>query len=254
MNKKILSVFAALCVLLTATGCGSSEPAQTTAAAQENTAGQTTKEAADSADDAEDAEDEEEDNADWLDDEDENGGEDTEDRTVNGFSLSVNGADGRMSIARAAKKSTPMGDEDTWTIFIYLCGTDLEGNIAAASGDVVQMCQAEASDNVRFVFQTGGTEQWQNEVFSTEACERYVVQNNDVTLVDSAPLTNMGDPATLESFLEWGIENYPAGKMGFVFWDHGGGSITGACVDQLNESDILNGLCENDRQVRVHRL
>ena len=235
MNKKILSVFAALCVLLAAAGCGSSEPAQTTAAAHENAPEQTTKEAANDTDDADD----EEDNSDRLDDETESGSEETGDRNVNGFALSVNGADGKMSITRAPSKSTPMGEEDTWTIFIYLCGTDLEGNIAAASGDVVQMCQAESSDKVRFVFQTGGTEQWQNEIFSNEACERYVVQDNDVTLVDSAPLTNMGDPATLESFLEWGIENYPAEKMGFVFWDHGGGSITGACVDQLNENDTL---------------
>jgi len=146
-----------------------------------------------------------------------------------------------MKISRAAKKSTPMGDADTWTIFVYLCGTDLESNdgYGAATGDVVQMCQAEASDNVRFVFQTGGTSQWTNEIFSADACERYVVQDNDVTLVDSAPLTNMGDPATLINFLDWGVENYPAEKMGFVFWDHGGGSITGACVDELNENDTL---------------
>jgi hypothetical protein len=135
-----------------------------------------------------------------------------------------------------------MGDKDTWTIFVYLCGTDLESSdgYGAATGDVVQMCEAAASDNVRFVFQTGGTSQWANEVFSADACERYVVQDNDITLVDSAPLTNMGDPDTLKDFLDWGVENYPAEKMGFVFWDHGGGSITGACVDELNDRDTLS--------------
>ena len=237
MKKKIIAALAAAAVLLAATGCGSSEPAQTTAAAQTNAPEQTTKEAAEDTDEMDD--DEEDDDASWLDDDDEDGGEDTGDRDVNGYALSVKGADGKMSITRAPKKSTPMGDPDTWTIFIYLCGTDLEGNIAAASGDVMQMCQADASDNVRFVFQTGGTQQWQNEIFSNEACERYVVENNDVTLVDSAPLTNMGDPATLKSFLDWGVANYPAEKMGFIFWDHGGGSITGACVDELNENDTL---------------
>ena len=164
MNKKILSVFAALCVLLTATGCGSSETAQTTAAAQENAPEQTTKEAADDTDDADDADDtdEEDEAGDEEYNEDEGGGEDTGDRNVNGFALSVNGADGKMSITRAPGKSTPMGEADTWTIFVYLCGTDLESNdgYGAASGDVEQMCQAEASDNVRFVFQTGGTSQW----------------------------------------------------------------------------------------------
>jgi len=41
MKKKITAAFAAIAVLLTA-GCGGSEPAQTTAAVQENQPAQTT--------------------------------------------------------------------------------------------------------------------------------------------------------------------------------------------------------------------
>ena len=233
MKKKLTAAFAAMAVLLTA-GCGGNETAQTTAAVQENQPAQTTTTttAADADDTADADSGEEDDNEEETDD---------EERSVNGFALSVNGSDGKMNITRAAKKSTSMGDADTWTIFVYLCGTDLESDdgYGAATSDVLQMCQAEASDNVRFVFQTGGTSQWANEIFSNDACERYVVQDNDIVLVDSAPLTNMGDPATLKDFLDWGVENYPAEKMGFVFWDHGGGSITGACVDELNEGDTL---------------
>ena len=50
----------------------------------------------------------------------------------------------------------------------------------------------------------------------------------------------MGSAATLAEFLEWGVKTYPAEKMGVIFWDHGGGSITGACFDELNDMDSLS--------------
>lgn len=231
MKKKITAAFAAMAVLLTA-GCSGNETAQTTAAVQENQPVQTTTAPVNDTDDNDAADSTEEERAE----------EETDDaeRSVSGFALSVKGSDGKMKISRAAKKSTSMGDADTWTIFIYLCGTDLESGQASATEDIVQMTEAQENENVRFVFQTGGTEQWQNEIISTDACERYVVENGNITLVDSAPLTNMGDPSTLEGFLDWGVQNYPAEKMGFIFWDHGGGSITGACFDELNEGNSLS--------------
>ena len=41
-------------------------------------------------------------------------------------------------ITRAPKKSTSMGEADTRTIFVYLCGTDLESEegCGAATSDV----------------------------------------------------------------------------------------------------------------------
>ena len=49
----------------------------------------------------------------------------------------------------------------------------------------------------------------------------------------------MGAAATLADFLTWGIRNYPAEHMGLILWDHGGGSITGVCFDELNRRDSL---------------
>ncbi len=175
------------------------------------------------------------------------GGEEIDDeadaqRGNHSISMRVNGEDGQLVINRATRKGESMGEPDTWTIFVYLCGTDLESNegYGAATGDVAQMLGAEGNDDVRFVIQTGGTAEWQNEYFSDDACERWVVQNNDMEMVDSVPLTNMGDPDTLADFLTWGVSEYPADKMGVIFWDHGGGSITGACFDELNDGDSLS--------------
>ncbi len=238
MKKKLTAAFAAMAVLVTA-GCGGNKTAQTTAtaAAQESQPAQTTTTTA-AANDTDNTEDTDADDSTEKDITEEE--TDGTERSVSGFALSVKGSDGKMKISRAAKKNTSMGDADTWTVFVYLCGTDLESDQASATDDIVQMTAAKYNENVKFVFQTGGTAEWQNEVISPDACERYVVEDGDITLVDSAPLTSMGDPSTLESFLDWGIRNYPAEKMGFVFWDHGGGSITGVCFDELHNDDSLS--------------
>ena len=166
--------------------------------------------------------------------------EDT-DKAPTAFKMSVNNSDGKLSISRAMKKSNAMGDEGTWTIFVYLCGTDLESSgQGSATSDLEQMLEGEGSDNVRFVIQTGGTSEWMNEAFDASVAERWVVQNNDFQLADSVELGNMGDPDTLYEFLSWGVENFPAEKMGVVFWNHGSGSINGACFDELNDSDSLS--------------
>jgi len=156
-----------------------------------------------------------------------------------GFVMKVNNNDGKMTISRAAALNQRMGDNGIWTIFVYLCGTDLESGQGSATSDVAQMMESQGSDNVRFVIQTGGTSEWYNEMFAVGKAERYVVQNGDINLVDTVELTNMGDSETLSSFLKWGVNNYASEKMGLVFWDHGGGSITGVCVDELFENDTL---------------
>ena len=48
----------------------------------------------------------------------------------------------------------------------------------------------------------------------------------------------MGDPTTLESYIEWGVENYPAEKIGLIMWNHGGG-MRGVCYDENYDDDRL---------------
>lgn len=137
-------------------------------------------------------------------------------------------------------KEVPMGEEGTWTTFVYLCGSDLESNCGFASKDMQEMIDSSANDNTRFVVQTGGSLEWKNSV-DPKKLQRYVIENGTATLVDVQPIASMGDANTLTSFLKWGIEKYPAANIGLVLWDHGGGSIQGACLDELTgiESDRL---------------
>lgn len=146
---------------------------------------------------------------------------------------------GELAINRRERAETkPMGD-DGWTLLMYMCGTDLETNYGAATNDIVEAVSAQYSDNVRIVYQTGGTSQWSLDI-SNSSIQRFENIDGDIALVDEQPDASMGDPETLQSFIEWGIENYPANKMGLILWDHGSGSINGICFDELHDSDSLS--------------
>ncbi|WP_432649762.1 clostripain-related cysteine peptidase [Huintestinicola sp.] len=146
---------------------------------------------------------------------------------------------GKLSISRNTPGSVPMGEEGSWTIFVYLCGTDLESDGGFATGDMSEMLEASTGSNVRFVVQTGGTYEWQNDVIGSDGICRYEISEGEMYLLDEQPAASMGDADTLSDFLKWGVENCPAAKMGLIFWDHGGGSISGVCFDQTCGDDSL---------------
>lgn len=99
MSKKILSVFAALCVLLAATGCGNNAPAATTPAetttttttAAETT---TTAEEDDKDYDDDDEDDEDDDDLSWLEDDDESGYDEEDDDESGESSSQTSGSGG----------------------------------------------------------------------------------------------------------------------------------------------------------------
>ena len=52
----------------------------------------------------------------------------------------------------------PYGDPDTsWTIMLYLCGTDLESDVGFASLNLEEIVNSNLSENVNFLIETGGT-------------------------------------------------------------------------------------------------
>lgn len=161
--------------------------------------------------------------------------------TSSGLTLTVNGNSGDMTIERPQLSySAPMGEAGTWTIFVYLCGSDLESQYGMATDDMLEMANSSAGGNVRFVVETGGAYSWSNRLVSTRSNQRFVIENGYTEEVGSVSRSNMGETATLADFLNWGIENYPAANMGLVLWNHGGGSITGVCFDELAYDDSLS--------------
>lgn len=141
--------------------------------------------------------------------------------------------EGYFSITRELAKNEPMGEENTWTIFVYLCGSDLETDLGLASGDLQEMIDGSKGSCVRYVVMTGGSLEWQNTVVDSSVLQIHLIEDGCIEQVNATDEYHyMNDPNVLRSFLSWGVENYPADKMGVVVWDHGGGSIGGVCIDQ----------------------
>ena len=169
----------------------------------------------------------------------------TEQPIVQTLSLSVDGETGEMTIFRPEPHQlSPMGAKNTWTVFVYLCGNNLESDIdygmGMATEDLKEMCAATQSDNMRFVVQTGGADYWYAEEVDPQRSQRFIIEDGKITLVADNPRSGMGRPGTLSDFLRWGVREYGAEKMGLVFWDHGGGSIAGVCFDEQDHDDSLS--------------
>ena len=133
---------------------------------------------------------------------------------------------------------TSLSDKE-WAIYLYLCGSDLETNGGAATNDLAELLEVQLPENVKIIIQTGGASLWQNEIISAEYTERYLFDSEGLSLIEQLPLANMGDENTLSEFLAFAKENYPAEKTGFIFWNHGGGSIGGAAYDENFGGDSL---------------
>ena len=167
-------------------------------------------------------------------------GETLEERVASGLSVKAQRGSKTLQIERPALTGArPKGiEKGTWTVFVYLCGSDLETNGGAATADLGEMVGASGSENVRFVVETGGAKQWRSNV-DGKKITRYVIQDGAISVAESVKAANMGETNTLSDFLTWGLKNYPAEHMGLIMWDHGGGSITGVCFDERNKYDSL---------------
>lgn len=133
----------------------------------------------------------------------------------------------------------PNAEAGTWAIYWYLCGSDLESNGGFATSDLMEMMEVALPENVRVVIQTGGAKTWQNNVVDADVLQRYVYDSEGLTLVDELPPASMGDAATLTDFLRYCKQNYPAEKTAVLFWNHGGGSVSGAAFDERYGYDSL---------------
>ena len=131
------------------------------------------------------------------------------------------------------------GSDETWAIYWYLCGSDLESKYGCGTDDLIEVTKIKLPDNIKIVIETGGTKRWQNDTMQTRVLQRYVYSSAGLELVENLDLANMGKPETLASFLQFCKENYPADHTMMLFWDHGGGSVTGVAFDENYGYDSL---------------
>lgn len=146
--------------------------------------------------------------------------------------------DNTVATGSREKRTKILGNnQDTVTMMIYLCGTDLESKSGMASADLGEIAAANYGDNVNIIVYTGGCSRWKTEGISSQVNQIYRVRNGRLELLEQ----NMGNkamtnPATLTEFIQYCASNFPANRNELIFWDHGGGSVSGYGYDEKNKN------------------
>ena len=138
--------------------------------------------------------------------------------------------------------------KDEVTLMVYLCGTDLESRSKMATSDLQEMLNADISDNVNVIVYTGGCNRWQNDVISSKTNQIWQLKDEGlVCLEKDMGNKSMTNPDTLSSFIKWCKKNYPANRNSLIFWDHGGGSVSGYGYDEKFQSSGSMSLAGIDK-------
>ena len=147
-------------------------------------------------------------------------------------------ADNTVASGSREKYTKLLGNnQDTVTIMVYMCGTDLESKYGIASSDMQEMAAASYGNNVNIICFTGGCKQWKTGGISNSVNQIYRIAGGKLEQLEgdmgSKPMT---DPDNLSSFIKYCAEKYPASRNELILWDHGGGSVSGYGYDEKNSS------------------
>ena len=154
---------------------------------------------------------------------------------------------------RAREKRTKLkgNGQDIITILVYMCGTDLESKHGMATADMMEMAAAKLSDQINLLVYTGGCIKWQNNIVDNGTNQIYKVQSGGVKCLEK-DMGNKGMtlPETLTEYINYGTENYPADRYELIFWDHGGGTLSGYGYDEKNKGNGSMTLAGIDKALK----
>ena len=163
--------------------------------------------------------------------------------------VSSSATSGQTAVVTATSTVTPsvsasctvkVSSNQTYTVMMYICGADLESQSGLATSDIEEILKvSNQPDNVNIVIQTGGASSWQSTYgISSKNLVRWEVRDKKLVSKSSLSYASMGLSSTLQSFVEYGITNYSADHMGFIFWNHGG-AVNGCCYDEKKSDDSI---------------
>jgi hypothetical protein len=109
------------------------------------------------------------------------------------------------------------------------------------------MLNADLSDKVNVLVYTGGCKKWQNSAVSSTTNQIWQVKDEGMICLEKDLGSHaMTDPDNLSWFIRWCEKNYPANRKALIFWDHGGGSVSGYGYDEKFARDGSMDLAEID--------
>ncbi|MCL2771899.1 MAG: clostripain-related cysteine peptidase [Oscillospiraceae bacterium] len=137
----------------------------------------------------------------------------------------------------------------TRTIMVYMNGSDLESQYAAATDDLYEMLGSKFdSKKMNLVIFTGGAKRWHTPGVPNNLNAIFKIDNGRLIKLAQIGKDPMGYPETLAGFINFGSKLFPADKYGLIFWNHGGGSIVGYGSDEryINPNKAMMKLSEID--------
>ena len=125
------------------------------------------------------------------------------------------------------------------TVMIYMCGADLESESGLATSDLNEILSVSGQpDEVNIIVETGGANSWSKSQIPANKLARWEIRNRQFVKKQELTYASMGLTSTLQSFMEWGFENYSSEKYGLILWNHGG-AMGGVCFDERANDDSL---------------
>ena len=153
----------------------------------------------------------------------------------------VSVANTEVETEREIRENPVYDPTDSCAVYIYMCGSNLESKYGLASQNIEELLEADIPDRTSIILETGGSSRWwSSRGIADDRLQRYVIQDQELELVEELENGCMGDPDTFSSFLKWGVENYPADRSILVIWDHGGTAADGVCYDENFRYNCLN--------------
>jgi KaiC/GvpD/RAD55 family RecA-like ATPase len=127
-----------------------------------------------------------------------------------------------------------------WTFMVYLDG---DNNLETAGIEVfLKLAYVGSSSDVNIVVQMDRILGWNQSYGDWTGCMRFHVTNGMTPMPGNATMdlgeVNMGNPDTLNDFVNWTMHFFPANYYTLVLWDHGLGCM-GFCFD-LTSDDYLS--------------
>ncbi len=163
--------------------------------------------------------------------------------TAKGVNTNYTQVNGEVARGARSKYTKLRGkNRDTVTLMIYMIGTDLESNTGMATDDLNEMLYAGLDNpNLNVLIQTGGCRHWRNSVISAGKQQRWALSSQGIALLDEKKETvSMTDEGELSDFIRFCARTAPADRYMLIFWDHGGGSVSGYGYDETRPNDSMN--------------
>ncbi len=124
------------------------------------------------------------------------------------------------------------------TVMIYMCGADLESESGLATSDLNEILSVSGQpDEVNIIVETGGANSWSKSQIPSDKLARWEISNRQFLKKQELKYASMGSTDTLQSFMEWGFENYSSEKYGLILWNHGG-AMDGVCFDEIKNDSL----------------